>query len=265
MNRIHHTIQKAREQNRKLFIPFITSGYPEIKDTIPLILALERAGADIIELGIPFSDPIADGPVIQRSSFEALQRGFSLRQLFPLVKELRKKSEVPLLFFTYYNPVFHWGVKDFCERTRECGVDGLLIPDLPPDEAEEIRGHGEKNDISLVFLVAPTTTPERIKLVEKCSTDFIYCVSVTGTTGVREGLSQQVEPFLQYIRQTVTKPFVVGFGIATPDDVRRIARLSDGVVVGSALIKFISEHAGDRELYHKVEDYMKMVGEPLRS
>ena len=265
MNRIKEKVSSAQSQKRKLLIPFLTAGYPDAGDTVPLLLSLERAGADVIELGIPFSDPIADGPTIQRSSFEALQKGLKLSDIFSMVRELRKKSSVPILFFTYYNPVFHYGLEEFFKEARDCGADGLLVPDLPPDEAEDVIRYAKIYDISLVFLVAPTTTPERIDVVEKYSTDFVYTVSIAGTTGARDGLSEKVEPFLSKINTILNKPHVVGFGISTPVDVRKISQWCDGVVVGSALINFIRNNAETNQLYDKVETFMKSLREALDS
>ena len=263
MNRIADAVKRVKTDGRKLFVPFLTAGYPEKKHTVPLLLAAAGAGADIIEIGIPFSDPIADGPTIQESSFEALMNGTTIADIFSFVKEFRKKSEVALLLFTYYNPVFHYGVEKFLRDAKNAGADGLLVPDLSPDEAGEVMEAAARYEMSVVFLVAPRTPEKRFLLIEKCSSDLINVVSVTGTPGARKGLASQVEPFLREMRKSLGKPFVVGFGISTPEDVKNISKLSDGVVVGSALINYIKEHRNDSALYRKVETFLKELENPL--
>ncbi len=265
MNRIREKVIQAQKEKKKLFVPFLTAGYPAKKHTVPLLLAAARAGADIIEIGVPFSDPIADGPTIQESSFEALQNGTTLSDIFSFVREVRNHSDVALLLFTYFNPVFHYGVEKFIVDAKNAGADGLLVPDLSPDEATGVVQAAKKHDMSIVFLVAPTTTETRIRLIEKYSTDFIYVVSVTGTTGARASLSAKVEPFLRKMRNTLRKPFVVGFGISTPDDVKNISRLSDGVVVGSALINYIKEQGDTDDLCGRAETFLKELKSPLDS
>ena len=263
MNRIAETVENARAAGKKMFVPFLTAGFPDKKKTVPLLLSAAKAGADIIEVGIPFSDPIADGPTIQASSFRALQNGTNLNDIFAFVREFRKESEVPLILFTYYNPVFHYGIEKFLNDAKAAGADGLLVPDLAPDEAGELYELAKQYEISLVFLVAPTTTDKRMRLIEEYSTDLIYVVSVTGITGARSGLSSKVEPFLKRMRETLRKPFIVGFGISSPDDVKNISEWSNGVVVGSALITYINGHENEPALYEKVEEFLRELRTPL--
>jgi len=229
---------------KKAFIPYITAGDPDLASTGKLVLALEKSGADIIELGIPFSDPIADGPTIQAASYRALQGGATLSKIFELVRKLRKVTGIPIVFMTYYNPVLAYGLRRFFNSCRSCGVDGVIIPDLPVEESGELTTLGKKFGISTIFLVAPTSTNDRIKNIVKRSTGFIYYVSSTGVTGTRKNLSPDIVKKIKLIRSFTAKPIAVGFGVSDPKQARMIAKTADGVIVGSAIVRIVGEGRG---------------------
>ncbi len=200
---------------------------------------LASSGCDIVELGIPFSDPLADGVTIQKASFRALQNGITPEICLEVAKQLRQKVDIPLVFMTYFNPVFSYGLEEFCSACAGSGIDGLIIPDLPPEEGSELEAITQRQGIDLIYLLAPTSTEERIKLVAERSRGFIYLVSVTGVTGARERLPSDLEAFVARVRKIATQPLCVGFGIATPEQARRVARIADGVIVGSRLIQLM--------------------------
>lgn len=241
MNRIERTFKKLRAQNKKAFIPYVMAGDPSVEKTKELVLVLEERGADIIELGVPFTDPLADGPTIQRAAERALKNGVTLRSVIALVNDIRVKTRVPLVLMTYYNPVFKYGEERFINDAKDAGVDGLIIPDLPPDEAGELIKISKKAGIALIFLLAPTSTEDRIKKVATASKGFIYYVSMTGITGAQILLDGSIEKSINSIRSITDKPVAVGFGVSTPDEARAVAGISDGVIVGSAIVRKIQE------------------------
>lgn len=236
MNRLAHTFESVLNRGRKALIPYITAGDPNLGTTKQLVIELARCGADIVELGVPFSDPVADGPTIQRASLRALRAGTTLRAIVHTVAEVRQQSRVPIVLMTYYNPVLAYGIPAFCWEAARAGVDGIIVPDLPPEEAEDLTAACREHGIASIFLVAPTSTVERIRLIDQHTTGFVYCVSLTGVTGARSRLAEGVEEFLSVVRANTTRPLAVGFGIATPQHAADAARLSDGVIVGSAII-----------------------------
>ncbi len=264
MNRITKLFRDVKKNKRKVFIPFMTAGYPDLESTVKLISALEKGGADLIEIGIPFSDPIADGPAIQASSVKALENGVTLKWIFKTVHKIRENVKIPLIFFSYLNPIMKYGLEKFFRDLKKADVDGVLIPDLPPEEAEEIKTFAEKYDIATIFFVAPTTSNKRMRFIETISDDFVYCVSVTGTTGTREKLFSKTKPYLMKIRSILKKPYVVGFGISTAEDVKKISEISDGVVVGSAIIKFIEKYKDSKLLSKKLENYIRKLKKPIK-
>lgn len=261
MSRIREKFASLR--GRSALVPFITAGFPEVELIEELVLEMEQAGADLIELGVPFSDPLADGPVIQRASALALKNGVTLHLVLEMVQDIREKSQIPILLMGYFNPILRWGVGEFLEAAREAGVDGLIIPDLPPEEAEELMARSAQVGMSLVFLIAPTTPPQRIKFIDRCSTDFSYCVSLTGVTGPREILPPEIHHFLRRVRQNTEKPFVVGFGISKPEHVEQLAPHADGVVVGSALIRQIEDCDSMEEVVTRAGQFIKWLKSPL--
>jgi tryptophan synthase alpha chain len=247
-NRIDNTFRNARKRKEGLFIGFVTAGDPDFKTSLQISRALISGGVDILELGLPFSDPIADGPVIQKSSQRSLKAGMNPDRFFSYVREMRKKQGLPIVCLTYYNLVLHRGLERFAADCRKNGVDGLVIPDLPVEEAAPLCAACTRNNVRLIFLVAPTTTDERLKRILKAAKGFVYVVSVRGTTGVRSKLSGDVPLLLQRIRKINTAiPLAVGFGISTPKQVKAVFTLgAQAAIVGSALVKVIEENIKDK-------------------
>ncbi|MEX0720650.1 MAG: tryptophan synthase subunit alpha [Balneolaceae bacterium] len=244
MNRIQKTFQE-KSADSKLMSLFITAGFPDLESTVDLILGFEKNGADIIELGMPFSDPLADGPTIQYSSDIAINNGITIVKIFEMVKEVRKKSGIPIILMGYMNPILRFGVDKFCQQAKAAGVDGLIIPDIPIEEGGMIGEKAKTSNLSLIYLVAPNTSDERMKLADEKSTGFVYCVSVTGVTGAREGeeVSKSVSRFISRVKQNITQnPVMVGFGIKTHKDAIDVTSIADGFIVGSALINNIKEN-----------------------
>jgi tryptophan synthase alpha chain len=240
-NRLVSAFARLRARRRCALIPYVMAGDPDPDATVGLVDALADAGADAVELGVPFSDPIADGPVNQRAGFRAMQRGMGLRPALDLVARLRARTPVPLLFMTYYNLVLRYGVPAFARSAVEAGLDGLILADLPPDEAADLTAAARAADLATVFLLAPTSTEARIRAVCEASTGFVYCVSRTGVTGVRETLPEGLPDLVRRIRRHTAGPVCVGFGISRPQQARAVAGIADGVIVGSALVKMIEE------------------------
>lgn len=241
MNRIEKTFKELKALNKKAFIPYIMAGDPSVEKTKELVLVLEECGADIIELGVPFTDPLADGPTIQRAAERALKGGVTLKGVLALVKDLRTKTRVPLVLMTYYNPVFKYGEERFVKDAKDAGVDGVIIPDLPPDEAGELIKTAKKAGLATIFLLAPTSTEDRIKKVAAAARGFIYYVSMTGITGAQILLDGSIGKSINNIRSITDKPVAVGFGISTPEEARAVSGISDGVIVGSAIVRKIQE------------------------
>ena len=242
MNRIDKVFKKLDEKKEKALIPYVSCGDPSLEFTEKLVLALAESGADMVELGVPYSDPVADGPVIQRASSRALAGGVTLEKIFSLAKSLRERTQIPLIMMTYYNPVYVIGVDRFVEQAVLSGIDGLIIPDLPLEEVLCLKKAADANDVNLIFLVAPTSTSERIKNIATLSRGFIYCVSIAGVTGTRQTTSSGLDNFLNRVRQHTELPLCVGFGISGPETARKSAQYSDGVIVGSSLIEKIEEN-----------------------
>jgi len=224
---------------RKALIAYLTVGYPSLDATLEIVPALADWGCDMVELGIPFSDPLADGATIQKSSHLALQSGVTPEQCLDVASKLRHRVDIPLLFMTYYNPVFSLGVDAFCRASVRAGIDGLIIPDLPPEEGSEIERQASSVGIDLVYLLAPTSSDERIELVAERSRGFIYVVSLVGVTGARATLPDGLEAFVASVRKRTSTPLAVGFGVSTPEQAARVASIADGVIVGSRLIQLI--------------------------
>lgn len=226
-------------RDRVALIPYVTVGYPSIDATLEVVPLLAGGGADIIELGIPFSDPLADGATIQRASFGALQNGVTPAICLDIAGQLSKKVKIPLIFMTYFNPVLSYGLERFCGDCSQAGVDGLIIPDLPPDEGSALEVCTLNDGLDLIYLLAPTSPEERIRLVAEKSRGFIYLVSVTGVTGARNSLPVDLEAFVARVRQVAAQPLCVGFGISTPQQAKQVARIADGVIIGSRLIQLM--------------------------
>jgi tryptophan synthase alpha chain len=259
MNRIDQKFRQLRQQRKKAFIAFITAGDPSLKATEELVAALEAAGVDLIELGVPFSDPLADGPTIQASSQRALNNGASLNKILESVKRIRRRSQIPIALMSYYNPIFHQGEAAFIAKAKKAGVDGVIIPDLPPEEAGVLTRAAKKEKIATVFFIAPTTTRARMAKIAKASSGFIYYVSLAGTTGARARLPKNVIAQIKLAKKLTKKPVCVGFGVSTRQQVRSLGKAADGVIVGSAIVKEIERNRGKRDLVKRVSKFVKIL------
>lgn len=257
MNRIDKKFQELKKKKRKAFIVYLTVGYPDIVTTEKLVLELSKVGVDMFELGMPFSDPLADGPVIQESSTSALKHNISLESVFSLTKRLRKKIDKPIVTMGYFNPIFNYGLERFAKDAKLCGLDGAIVPDLPIEEARELRVCLNKYKLHLIDFIAPTTDLSRIKKIAKASKGFIYYVSLTGVTGARDRLPKDILDRLNYLKKFVKIPICVGFGISQRKQFKSITKFSDGAIIGSAIIKKIRENLGTKDLTHKVVNFVK--------
>ncbi len=245
-NRIQQTFDDLKAKGEKALIPYIMAGDPSLDVTESLVLTFAGGGADLIELGIPFSDPIADGPVIQQAAERALQSGTTLKKILSTVRSLRAKTSIPLIFMAYYNTILAMGLEKFCAEAVSAGVDGLIVPDLPPEESDELYNTTKTaGGPVVIFLLAPTSTSHRRKEVSKRTHGFIYYVSLTGITGAQLPDLNQVKKNVQTIQKMAKKPVAVGFGIATPEQAHKIAQFAEGVIIGSALVRNIAEHHQD--------------------
>ncbi len=245
MNRIEEKFKELKKENKKALILYLTAGYPNLAATEKLVTELEKAGADIIELGVPFSDPVADGVTIQRTSAAALASGTNLSKIFQTVSRIRQKSRVPIVLMGYYNPILSYGLARFVSDCKKTGVDGLICADLPPDEAQKLLRLTRKAEIGLIFLLAPTSTPERMKLVSRASYPFIYYVSLTGVTGARKSLPKDIRSKITQIRRYTKKPVCLGFGVSSASQAKEVLPYVDGVIVGSALLDCIEKAGKD--------------------
>src|SRR5271155_1050850 len=263
--RITRLFDRLRAEKRPALIAYIVAGDPSPAATADIVAALERGGADLIELGVPFSDPIADGPVIQRGSDRALQAGTKLTTVLDIASEIRKRSEIPLLLFTYMNPVLRYGLKPLARAAVASGIDGCLLTDLSVEEAEPYIHFMRRAGLDTVFLAAPTSSRRRLELVAKYSTGFVYLVSRTGVTGERASVSDSVEPLVTAMRGVTELPLAVGFGISTAEHVRAIGAIADGVVVGSAFERVIEDNASSPELITRVEALARELASGLLS
>ena len=241
MGRISTTFERLKAESRTGFIAYVTAGDPSPERTPEIVAALERGGVDLIELGVPFSDPIADGPVIQRAAARALQAGTTVPKVLDIARQIRKASEAPLLLFTYLNPVLRYGLEKLARDAKAAGIDGCLLTDVSVEEAEPYVNAMRAAGLDTVFLAAPTSTERRLKLVAQYSTGFVYLVSRTGVTGEQADLSASLVPLLERMRKVTKLPLAVGFGISTPDQAGAVANLADGVVVGSAIVRQIED------------------------
>lgn len=246
-NRLVRAFAALRAERRCALIPYVMAGDPDAQTTGRFVEALVDAGATAVELGVPFSDPIADGPINQRAGLRAMAQGMAVRPALDLVARLRTRSQVPLLFMTYYNLILRYGPGKFARDAAAAGLDGLIAADLPPDTAEELIGEARGSGLATVFMAAPTSTPERIRAVAAASTGFIYCVSRTGVTGVQDALPEGIPELVRRIRAETQTPLCVGFGISRPAQAREVAKVADGVIVGSALVRMIEETPRDIE------------------
>ncbi len=253
--RIGKKFNELQAQKGKALIIYLTAGDPSLETTKKLILVLEKAGADILEIGAPFSDPTADGPVIQEAAQRSLKTGTTLAGVMQLITELRKISQIPIVLFGYFNPIFAYGTEKFARDAARAGVDGVLVVDLPPEEAPELKKHTDAAGIDFISLIAPTTGTRRAKKIAATATGFLYYISITGVTGTAAPKLGGIKADLKKIRKISSLPIAVGFGISSPEQARQIGRLADGIVAGSALVKLIAENGGKAELLKIVSDY----------
>jgi len=252
MTRIEATFKDLKRNGRKGFVPYITAGDPSLVATEQIVLELERSGADIIELGVPFSDPMADGPVIQRASERALANNVSVRDCLELVSRVRAHSEIPIVLFSYLNPLLSIGLGRLGNELKSAGIDAVLGTDLVPEEADDFRVAMKEAGIDLIFLVAPTSTDARIRLISEASSGFVYAVSRTGVTGVRQSLSDAASSLVKSVKRFTDLPVAVGFGISTPEQVNEVWQHAEAAVVGSRIVAEIENNAGDPSLVEKV-------------
>lgn len=268
MSRIGPTFESLRERERSALILYLTIGYPERESALEIVPRLIEAGADMIELGVPFSDPLADGATVQRATQRALENGVRSAYCLETVRLLRESGVVaPILFMGYYNPIVQYGVERYCAAAQEAGVDGLIVPDLPPEESHELHAACRAHDLDLIFLLAPTSTDQRIHDVAGLASGFIYCVSLTGITGARNDLPPELAGFLQRVRSATEIPLAVGFGISEPRHAQQVAAIADGVIVGSALLNIVERNL-DADLagvVHFVEGLRNGMDTPVAS
>ncbi len=249
MNRISLKLQELKARKKLGLFPFLTVGYPDVESTLRLVPALVEAGADLVELGVPFSDPLADGATIQRASFAALKQGVNLRTCFQVARELRASSiEVPLVLMGYYNTIYRWGIEPFAQQAAEAGIDGVIVADLPPEEAAPLNEALMKQGLDLIFLLAPTSSEERIRKVSAIAKGFIYCVSLRGVTGARQRLAPGLAEFVSRVKRETALPVAVGFGISSSSQVRAVGEYSDAVIIGSALIDVLDKTPSTRRV-----------------
>ncbi len=266
MGRIEQRFSSLRKNGEKAIIIYLTAGYPSMKKTYEMILGLDDAGVDILEIGVPFSDPTADGPVIQAASQSALKGGANLADILDMIEEVRKVSEIPIVLFGYYNPVFVYGNERFAKRAKDAGVDGILVVDLPPEESGELREYTDNAGIDFISLIAPTSDDNRIKKISGDASGFIYYVSITGMTGTKKPEVADIKRDMKRIRTMISLPVGVGFGISTPGQAGEIAKYADGVVVGSAIIRLIEENRERKDMVERVSSFAReLKGRGLRN
>lgn len=264
MSRLEATFARLRARGERALVTYFTAGDPSLELTQRLVVEAERQGADVIELGVPFSDPLADGPVIQRAAMRALEGGVSLARVLETVAAVRGVVQAPLVLLTYYNPLLAFGLGAFARTAAEVGVDGVIVADLPPEEAAPLAAEADPAGLDVVHLVAPTSTPARLRLIAHRSRGFIYVVSLTGVTGERRDVAPELAAQLRALRLVTTKPVCVGFGIGTPDHVAAVGKLADGVIVGSAIVRFVEERAASPALVQELGQFIASLKAPLR-
>jgi tryptophan synthase alpha chain len=264
MGRISQTFERLRHAHERALIPYVTAGDPDLEMTKRLVREMVQCGGDLIEIGVPFSDPVADGPIVQRASQRALQAGTTLRKILRMVRELRRDIDAPLILMTYYNPVFRYGEAAFVADALDADVDAIIVPDLPPEEAQMLIELTADTPLDMVFLAAPTSTAARLAMISEVSRGFIYYVSRLGTTGVRDRLADDLRPMLEKVRASTAKPIAVGFGVSTPEHVRLVAEMADGVVVASAILQLLEDLQGREDRLERVGDFVAALKDATR-
>ena len=264
MSRLDATFVALRRRGARALVAYLTAGDPSLADTRRLVVEAVRRGADVVELGVPFSDPLADGPVIQRAGQRALAAGTTLARVLETTATLRPDVAAPIVFLTYYNPVLAFGLKAFARTAADAGVDGVIVADLPPEEADPLAAETQAAGLDLIHMVAPTSPPARVRMIARRSRGFVYVVSLTGVTGERTEVPKELAGQIRTLRAVSTKPVCVGFGIGTPEQAAAVGRLADGVIVGSAIVRQVERHAGAGDLVEKVGDFIAALKAPLR-
>ncbi len=264
-SRLDSAFAKLRQRGEKALIAYVMAGDPSLQETEELVVELEQAGADIIELGVPFSDPIADGPVIQQAAERALRSGTSLRTILSMVTRLRTRTQIPLVLMAYYNNIHAFGPERFCQEATQAGIDGVIMPDMPPDEAGPLKGPAATAGLPLIYLLAPTSTAERRSFVARQSQGFVYYVSLTGITGAKLLNVADVGKNVEKIRKVTHVPVAVGFGVATPEDAAKVAAIADGVIVGSAIVKQIAAHQQKPAMVKNVAEFVHSLKTAMRA
>jgi tryptophan synthase alpha chain len=264
MSRIAQTFQRLKERGEKALVAYVTAGDPALGKTLEIIIGLKEAGVDILEIGVPFSDPTADGPVIQAAAQRALKKGTTMAGILDMIEDLRTSMDLPVVLFGYYNPIYAYGIERFADRAKAVGVDGLLVVDLPPEEAGELRKETDRRGLDFISLIAPTTPDERRGQIARQAQGFIYYISITGVTGTAKPDSENVKRDIQKIRSFTNLPLVVGFGISTPEQAGEFTPLADGIVIGSAFVKLIAEHADNPDLVPEVSSLARKIKEAMR-
>ena len=259
MGRIEAAFSKLQREGKPGFIPFITAGDPDLETTAGLLVELADCGASVIELGVPFSDPMADGPVIQRASERALKHGFGLKEIFATTARVRARIETPLVLFSYFNPLLQYGIDKLARDARDAGLDGILVTDLTPEESQEFAAALKLNDLDMIFLVAPTSTDERLRLISAHASGFVYAVSRAGVTGARENLSREAELLVTRVRKFSSLPVAVGFGISSAEQVAKTCMYADAAVVGSAIVAKIEKLSGSPDLVKEVGQFVRSL------
>ena len=264
MSRLEETFARLRARGERALLPYFTAGDPSLADTRRLVVEAARRGADVVELGVPFSDPLADGPVIQRAGTRALAAGTTVPRVLETVAALRAETDVPLVLLTYYNPVLAFGLKAFARTAVDAGVDGVIVADMPPEESEPLAAEASAVGLDLVYMLAPTSTPPRVRLIASNSRGFIYVVSLTGVTGERQELPAALASQIAALRGVTTMPVCVGFGISTPAQVAAVGRLANGAAVGSAIVRLVEARTGSPSLVEDVGKFIAELKAPLR-
>jgi tryptophan synthase alpha chain len=263
MGRIEERFKALKKEGRKAFVVYVTAGDPDLEATANLIPVLEAAGVDIVEIGVPFSDPTADGPIIQAASQRALKQGTTLEKILAMIASLRRTSGIPIVLFGYYNPILSYGAEKFAPDAAASGVDGILVVDLPPEESDELRRCTDPAGLAFITLIAPTTDPKRARKILRGAAGFVYFISVTGVTGTAVPRTEDIRRDLVRIKRMTTLPIVVGFGISTPEQAAAIALLADGVVVGSALVRLIAEKKGSGDITRAVCSFTERIRQAI--
>lgn len=262
--RIEKTFAALHAKQEKALVAYVTAGDPSLEKTAEIIFGLAEAGIDILEIGVPFSDPVADGPVIQAAAQRSLKQGTDLTAILGMIASLRDRMDIPIVLFGYYNPIFAYGPEQFACRAQSAGVDGILVVDLPPEESAELRKHTDRAGIDFISLIAPTTPPKRMSMIADRATGFLYYVSITGVTGTEKPLASRVGEDMTRIRNITRMPVVAGFGISTPEQAAVIAPLADGIVIGSAIVRLIEEHGEENNMVTIVSEYVTNVKMAMR-